>query len=78
MESQINKIYKLHLGLPCGWVAKNLPAIAGDMHSVPGLGRFPGKENGNPPQYSCLGNSMDRGAWWAIVHRVTKESDTTE
>jgi len=40
----------------------------------PGLGRFPGEGNGNPLQYSCLENSMDRGAWWAIAHRVT-ESD---
>ena len=53
MESQIYEIYKLHLGLPCGWVVKNLPASAGDMQSVPGLGRFPGKENGNPLQCSC-------------------------
>ena len=54
---------------------KNLPANAGDIHSsVPGLGRSPGKANGNPLQYSCLENSMDRGAWWAIVHGLT-ESD---
>ena len=39
---------------------------------VPGLGRFPGEGNGNPLQYSCLGNPMDRGAWWASVHGVTK------
>ena len=45
---------------------KNLSANAGDMGSIPGLGRSPG-ENGNPCQYSCLGNPMDRGAWWAIV-----------
>ena len=47
------------------------------LGSIHGLGRFPGKGNGNPPQYFCLKNSMDRGAWQAIVHRVT-ESDTTE
>ena len=51
---------------------------AGDPGSIPGWGRSPGKGNGNPLQYSCLGNLMDRGAWWATVHGVTKESDTTE
>ena len=54
---------------------KNLPAYAGDAREVgliPGLGRFPGVGNGNPLQYSCLGNSMDRGAWRATVHGVTK------
>ena len=56
---------------------KNLPASAGDMDSIPGLGRSPGEENGNPVQYSCLENSMDRGVWPAIVHGIT-ESDTTQ
>ena len=62
-------------------MAKNLSAIAGDIRdvgSIPGLERSPGGGNGNPLQYSCLGNPMDRGAWWATVHGVTKESDTTE
>ena len=45
---------------------------------IPGLGRSPGEGNGNPLQYSCLENSMDRGAWRAIVHGVAKESDMTE
>ena len=45
---------------------------AGDLGSIPGLGRSPGKGNGNPLQYSCLENPMDGGAWWATVHRVTK------
>ena len=56
-------------------VVKNLPANAGDLRykvSILGLGRFPGVGNGNPLHYSCLENSMDRGAWWAMVHRVTK------
>ena len=44
----------------------------GDPGSIPGLGRSPGEGNGNPLQYSCLENPMDRGAWWAIVHGVTK------
>ena len=58
-------------------MVKNLPANTGDMGSIPGLGRSPGEENGNPLQYSCLENSMDRGAWRDIVHGVMKESDTT-
>ena len=53
-------------------LAKNLPANAGDAGSIPGLGRPPGEGNGNPLQYSCLENSMDRGAWQARVHRVAK------
>ena len=51
---------------------------AGDLGSVSGLGRSPGEGNGNPLQSSCLGNPMDRGAWWTSVHGVAKESDTTE
>jgi len=58
-------------------VVRNPPASAGDACSIPGTGRSLGEENGNLLQYSCLGNSMDRGAWWATVHGVTKESDTT-
>ena len=49
----------------------------GDQGSIPGLGRYPGEGNGNPLQYSCLGNPMDRGDWQAIVHGVAEESDTT-
>ena len=55
----------------------NLLAKAGDMGSTPGSGRSPGEGNGNPLQYSCLGNPMDRGAWRATVHGAAKESDTT-
>ena len=55
---------------------KNPPASTGDAGSIPGLGGSPGGGNGNPLQYSCLGNPMDRGAWWATVHGITKESDT--
>jgi len=56
-------------------VVKNPHANAGDLRDtglIPGLGRSPGGGHGNPLQYSCLKNPMDRGAWWAIVHRVTK------
>ena len=49
----------------------------GDTGFIPGSGRFPGEGNGNPFQYSCLGNPMDGGAWWATVHLITKELDTT-
>ena len=58
-------------------MVKNLPANVGDIDSTPGLGRSPGKGSGHPLQYSCLGNPMDRGAWWATVHGVSKELDTT-
>ena len=50
------------MGFPGGSVVKNAPANAGDTGSIPGLGRSPGKGNGNSLQYSCLGNPMDRGA----------------
>ena len=45
---------------------------AGDLGSIPGLGGSPGEGKGNPLQYSCMENSMDRGGWWAIVHRIAK------
>ena len=54
------------------YLVKDATCHAGDEHSIPGLGRSPGKGNGNPLQYSCLENSMDRGAWQATVHGVTK------
>ena len=53
-------------------MVKNPPANVGDMGSAPGLGTFPGEGKGNPLQYFCLGNPMDRGIWWAVVHGVTK------
>ena len=58
-------------------MVKNLPANARDAGLIPGSGRPPGEGNGTPLQYSCLENSMDGGAWWAIVHEVA-EADTTE
>ena len=62
------------MAFPGGAVVKNLPANAGDagdMGSIPGSGRFHGEGNGNPLEYSCLGNPMDRGAWQTTVHGVT-------
>ena len=58
-------------------LVKNLPAMWVDLGSVPGSGRSPGGGNGNPLQYFCLGNPMDRGAWQATVHGVSKESGMT-
>ena len=68
-------------GFPGGSAVKNPPANAGDIRDtglIPRSGRSPGGRYGNPLHYSCLGNSMDRGAWWARVHGGHKESDTTE
>ena len=59
-------------GVSGGTVRKNLPANAGDMGTISGLERSPGVRCGNPLQYSCLENSMNRGAGWATVHEVTK------
>ena len=62
-------------GFPGGSVVKNPPASEGDTRdvgSIPGSGRSPGEDNGNPLEYSCPGNPMDRGAWRATVHGVAK------
>ena len=63
---------KSKLGFPGSSVVKNSPANAKDAGLTPGLGRSPEEGNGNPLQYSSLGNPRDRGAWWATVHWVTK------
>ena len=62
----------LNVGFPGSSMVKNPSANAGDMSLIPGLGRSPGEGNGNPLQYSCLENPMDRGAWWSTVHGVGK------
>ena len=62
----------ISFGLPGGSVGEESPCNAGDPGSIPGSGRSPGEGNGNPLQYSCLENPMDRGAWRATVHRITK------
>ena len=61
------------LGFPGGTVVKNLPANAGDLSWMPGSGRSPGEGKDNLLQYPRLGNPVDRGAWWAIIHGVAKE-----
>jgi len=63
-------ISTLFQDFPDGSVVKNPPANAGDTGSIPGLERYPGEGNGNPLQYSYLGNPMGRGAWLARVHGV--------
>ena len=60
------------MGFPVGSDGKEFTCNAGDLGLIPGLGRSEGEGNGNPLQYSCLENPMDRGAWWAILHGVTK------
>ena len=65
----------IYMGFPGGTMVRNLPANAGDARdvgSIPGWRRSPGAGNGNPLQYSCLENSMDRGAWRATAHGVAK------
>ena len=63
---------KSNLGFPGGSDGKESVSNAGDPGLIPGSGRSPGEGNGNPLQYSCLENSLDRGAWWATVHGVAK------
>ena len=60
------------MGFPGGSDGKESTCNVGNSGSIPGLGRSPGKGNGNPLQYSCLGNPMDRGAWQATIHGVAK------
>ena len=64
------------MAFPGGSVIKNSPNV-GDTGLIPGLGRSPGGGNGNPLQYSFLGNPMDREALWATIHGAAKESDST-
>ena len=74
MKSNKNKakISKLIEASQVVLVVKNPPVNAGDVGSIPGLGRSPGGGHGNPFQYFCLENPMDKEAWWATVHRVAQ------
>ena len=80
MYSKLATIYKvLTLYFPCGSDGKQSACNARDPDSIPGLGRFPGEGNSYPLQYSCLGNSMDRGSWQATYSPWGRqESDKTE
>ena len=60
------------MGFPGRSDSKESACSAGELGSIPGLGRSPGGGHGNPLQYSCLENPMDRGAWWATVHGIAK------
>ena len=80
-EGTIYIIYFIYRAFQVALVVKNPPAKAGDIRdvgSVPGLGRSPRDGNGNPLQYSCLDNLMDRGAWWGYIPWGHKDSDMTE
>ena len=68
----VNIMFNVWKAFPSCSEVKNPPANAGDVGSNSGLGRSPGEGNGNPLQYSCLGNLMDNGSWWAIVYGVSK------
>ena len=65
-------VYMYMAGFPCSSVGKEPACNAGDLGLIPGSGRSPAEGNGNPLQYSCLENPMDRGAWQATVHGVTR------
>ena len=68
----------LIVGFPSGSDGKESACNARNLGSISGWEDSPGGGHGNPHQYSCLENPMDRGAWWATVHCVTKELDTTK
>ena len=72
VEDTLLDVIYLQVGLPWQLTVKNLPASAGDVGLIPGSGRPPGEGNGNLLQYSCLGNPVARGAWWATVHGVAQ------
>ena len=73
--SDFSVSYPYHF--PGGIDSKESACNVGDLGLILGLGRSPGGGHGNPLQYPCLENPMDRGAWWAAVHGVAKDSDTT-
>ena len=71
-KSEIRTLPNATLGFPGGSLSKESACNAGDLSPIPGLGRSPGEGHGNPLQYSCLENPMNRGAWQAAVHGVAK------
>ena len=77
-EVELWRILFFKWGFSDSSVGKESACNAGDLGSIPGSGRSPGEGNGNPLLYSCLENSMDRGAWWATVHGGHKESGMIE
>ena len=72
IESLLCARYGVYIGFPSGLVVKNPPTNTGDTGSIPGSGRSTGEGNGNPLQYCCLKNPMDRGAWQVTVHGVAE------
>ena len=74
---QILQVIRVYMYLLVSFVAHMVTILPAMQESIPGSGRSPGEENGNPLNYSCLENPKDRGAWWAIVHRVTKNQTLT-
>ena len=78
IKPEISFYIFLPMGFPGGSDSKESACNVEDLCSIPGLGGSPGEGNGNPLQYSCLGNSTDRGTWQATVQRGCRESDMTE
>ena len=72
IDFHFTSLHMVNLGNPRSLSSKESACSAGDMGSIPGLGRSPGRGNGNPLQYPCQENPMDKGDWWATVHRGAK------
>ena len=77
MKYYICILIEIYANIYPWWLSDKESASKEDVGSIPGSGRCPGEGNGNPLQYSCLGNPMDKEAWWVTVHGIAKESDTT-
>ena len=77
-SSQTDMAPNFKEGFPVGSIVKNKPVNAGDTGLIPGSDKFPREGYGNPLQYPCLENPMDRGAWWATVHGVEKQTQLSD
>jgi len=77
-SSQTDMAPNFKEGFPGGSIVKNKPVNAGDTRLIPGLDKLPRERYGNPLQYPCLENPMDRGAWWATVHGVEKQTQLSD